>query len=65
MKQELLGGQGILEAVKEPAPAQVIRQVFGGDAVEASHPALEVGVVAVDALDVPSGEQRGQVLPFA
>lgn len=53
MKQKLLRREAVLEAVQEPAPAQVIGQVLGGDAPEAAQPSLEVGVVAIDALDVP------------
>ena len=53
MKQKLLGREVVLEAVKQAAPTQIIRQVFRGDAPEARHPGLEAGVVAVHALHVP------------
>ena len=53
MKHELFGCEVVLEAVQETAPAQVVRQVFGGDTAKARHPGLQTGVVAVDALDMP------------
>jgi len=53
MEQELVRGEVVLEAVKEAPPAEVVRQIFRGDAVEARHPGLEAGVIAVDALDMP------------
>ena len=60
MKQKLLGREVFLEAVKQTAPAQIIRQVLGGDAVKACHPGLQTGVVAVDTLHVPDA-----IAPFA
>ena len=53
MKQKLLRREAVLEAVKQAAPAQIIREVLGGDATETRHPGLQTGVVAVDALDMP------------
>ena len=53
MKQELLRREGILEAVEQAPPAQIIGEVFGGDASEAGHPGLEAGVVAINTLHVP------------
>ena len=53
MEQELVRGEMVLEAVKEASPAEVVRKIFRGDAVEARHPGFEAGVVAVDALDMP------------
>ena len=54
MEQELVRSEAVLEAIKEASPAEVVRQIFRRDAVEARHPGLEAGVVAVDALDMPS-----------
>lgn len=50
MKQKLLWREAVLEAIKQASPSQIVRQVLGGDTVEARHPGLEVGVVSIDAL---------------
>lgn len=54
MEQEMVRREAALEAIKEASPAEIVRQIFCGDAVEARHPGLEAGVVTVDALDMPS-----------
>jgi len=54
MEQELVRGEVVLEAVKEASPAEIVRQIFRGDTMEACHPGLEAGVVTVDTLDMPS-----------
>ena len=46
------GGQRFAEAFQTPAPPEIVGQVFGRDAVETRHPALETAVVGVDVLDV-------------
>lgn len=38
MKQKLLRGEAVLEAVKQAAPAEIIRQVLRGDTAETRHP---------------------------
>lgn len=53
MKQELLGRDGILEAIEQAAPAQVMMKVLGGDPVKPNHPALQAAVVGIHILNVP------------
>ena len=52
MDQERLRSQRILLLFKQPAPAEVVWQVFGGDAVKAKHPLLQPRVVGIDVLDM-------------
>src|SRR5712691_3580281 len=49
-----LGVQGGSVALDHAAPAEVVRQVCGGNAVERLHPLLEAAVVGVDRLNVES-----------
>jgi hypothetical protein len=53
MAQELFGCQAALEAIQETPPAEVMGEVLGRHTFEPGHPGLQVGVVAVNALDVP------------
>ncbi len=45
-------GRSGSKALQTPSPSQVIGQVFGRDAMEAGHPALQAAVVGVGALDM-------------
>lgn len=42
------------------APAEIIGQVLGGDAVEAAEPLLEAAVIGVDVVDVQMGRLGGR-----
>ena len=53
MKQELLGRHGILEAIEQAAPTEVVVRVLGGDPVKPNHPAFQAAVVGIHILNVP------------
>ena len=40
------------------APAKIVGQVFGGDALEATHPSFESAVTSIDVVDVKIGSVR-------
>ncbi len=44
----------LLVTLQHAAPAQVVREVPGGHAMKASHPALQSTVVGIDVLDMES-----------
>lgn len=44
----------LLIALKHAVPAQVVREVAGGDTVKASHPALQAAVAGINVLNVES-----------
>src|SRR5271166_1763372 len=43
------------------APAKVVGQIFGGDAVEAAHPFLKPAVIGIDVVDMKIGSLRARV----
>lgn len=46
------GRNGVPIALKEAAPAQIVVEVFGRNAVESAHPRFQSTVVGIDVLDV-------------
>ena len=53
MEEKLLWCEGVIEAVEQASPSQIVRQVLGSDTTEACHPSFEVGIVSIDALYMP------------
>src|SRR3954463_15647830 len=47
------GGCGVLsQRLQGPAPSEIVRQVFRGDAVEAAQPFLQTAMVGIDVVEV-------------
>lgn len=45
-------GDRAVQSLHETSPAEVAREVSGGDAIQACHPTLQAAVICVDVLDV-------------
>ncbi len=46
------GGSSLPEGFQRPPPTEIVRQVLGGDAVEAAQPFLQSAVLGVDVVEV-------------
>lgn len=50
----VIWSDALLITLQHAAPAQIIRQITGGHAMKASHPAFQSAVVGIDVLDMES-----------
>lgn len=52
------GGSIVAERLQRAAPAEVVRQVLGGDAMKAAQPLLQPPVIGIDVVEVEIGRLR-------
>src|SRR3954454_13005407 len=57
-EDKILGHDLLAQRLQSAAPAEVIRQVLGRDAMERTQPFLEAAVVGIDVVDVEIGGLR-------